>query len=205
MGETAHNVVHIVDDDQRFRDALGMLVAAKGFAPREYLSAEHFLCTYEPAQGECLLLDIRMPGMSGLELLEELASQRVLPPIIVLSAFAEAPSVVAAMRHGAIDFLEKPVEEAVLITKLATALAGDRERKVHQTDLRLRMRRLTSRERDVMELLLAAKNTVQIAHQLEISPKTVERHRVKVFTKLQVDSVPALMRLIADDSPPTEL
>lgn len=188
--------IHIIDDDPDFLETLACQLQSAGYATERYFSAEHFLATYRPRGNECILLDVRMPGMSGLELLKQLVERRVYSPLLVLSAYAQTPQIVSAIHRGPIDYLIRPVDEVTLSTKVADALSRDRELK-HQTgDLSQRLWSLTSREREVMELLVEAKNTLQIAHKLGISPKTVEKHRAHIFDKLNIDNVPALIRLV---------
>jgi two-component system response regulator FixJ len=189
--------IHIVDDDKDFRSALAMLLQVSGHVTETYHSAEHFLSVYYPRNGECLLLDLRMPGLSGLELLPELNQRHISLPVIVISAFAETPSVVQSIRNGAIDFVEKPIEESVLLDKVNHALAADRRRKSDSGDLLQRLHTLSDRERQVMHGFLEAKTTVEVAHELAISPRTVEKHRLRIFEKLNVNSVPELMYTMA--------
>lgn len=192
--------VHLVDDDPKYLEALGCQLQSVGWAVERYFSAEHFLATYKPREVECILLDLRMPGMTGIELLEVLAKRHFCPPLIMVSAFAEPPEIVGAIQHGAIDYLVKPVEETDLFAKVRAALDRDLENKRRTGDISRRLSKLTAREHEVMELLLNAKNTLQIAHALEISPKTVEKHRTHIFEKLNVDNVPALIRLVCSVS-----
>ncbi|WP_425616147.1 response regulator transcription factor [Anatilimnocola sp. NA78] len=189
--------VHLVDDDHHFRTAIELLLSTSGIVSKGYHSAEHFLTMYAPRKIECLLLDLRMPGIGGVELQRELHQRHISMPVIVISAFAETPSVVATIRNGAIDFLEKPIEEAALIEKVNKALATDRSRKAESGDLHLRLHRLSDRERQVMQGFLDAKTTQEVARELEISPKTVEKHRVRIFDKLEVASIPELMCVLA--------
>jgi two-component system response regulator FixJ len=192
--------VHVVDDDEHFRAALTLLLSASGIATLAYHSAEHFLSMYQPRGVECLLLDLRMPGLSGVEMQSELVKRRVNLPVIVISAFAETPSVVQSIRNGAVDFLEKPIEEVALLSKVRKALSLDRVRKAEIGDLHYRLHRLTDRERQVMQGFLDAKTTQEVARELAISPKTVEKHRIHIFDKLDVSSIPELMCLLAKDS-----
>lgn len=193
--------VHLVDDDPKYLEALACQLQSTGLVVERYFSAEHFLATYRPQAVECVLLDLRMPGMTGLELLEVLEQRHCCPPLVMVSAFAETPHIVSAIQHGAIDYLVKPVEEVELFAKVRTAHERDRDNKRLTGDLTERLAKITAREREVMDMLLDAKNTLQIAHALEISPKTVEKHRTHIFEKLNVDNVPALIRLVCRVSP----
>ncbi|WP_254512671.1 response regulator transcription factor [Anatilimnocola floriformis] len=197
-----NSCVHIVDDDDHFRDALALLLEASGYEAATYRSAEHFLSLYHPRDIECLLLDLRMPGLSGIEMQPELTQRHIHLPVIVISAFAETPSVVQAIRNGAVDFVEKPIEEAVLIEKVNRALIADRRKKADKGDLHIRLHRLSEREIQVMNGFLEARNTFEIARDLGISPKTVEKHRLRIFEKLDVSSVPELMCLMSKHDQP---
>ncbi|WP_238397837.1 response regulator transcription factor [Anatilimnocola aggregata] len=194
---TTEPCVHLVDDDEHFRIAIGLLLSTSGIHTKGYHSAEHFLSVYVPQDNECLLLDLRMPGIGGLELQRKMNERHINLPVIVISAFAETPSVVETIRNGAIDFLEKPIEEVALIDKVTKALATDRSRKAETGDLHRRLHRLSDRERQVMQGFIDAKTTQEVARHLGISPKTVEKHRVHIFEKLAVSSVPELMCLLA--------
>lgn len=191
-------VIHVVDDDDNYRKGLELLLRAIGFQVEVYRSAEHFLAIYKPRDVECLILDLRMPGMTGLALQRELTARRIRLPILIVSAFAETPSVVQAVQNGAFDFLEKPIEELALIAKVETALRHDRKAKMTSGDLNARLARLTDRERDVLNLLVDARTTFQAARELGISPKTIEKHRIGIFGKLSVSSVPELINLLKD-------
>ncbi len=192
--------VHLVDDDEQFRTGLTLLLRSNGFAVENYHSAEHFLSVYRPRAVECLLLDLRMPGMNGLDLQREMLARRLTTPMIIISAFAETTSVVKAVRGGALDFIEKPIEESLLMAKVNSALEMDRTDKQRRGNVTLRLAQLTEREREVLDLLVDAKTTVSVARMLGISPKTVEKHRIKIFDKLAVASVPELIRLVLPQS-----
>jgi two-component system response regulator DctR len=188
--------VHLIDDDPNFLDALAAQCQSAGYSVERYFSAEHFLETYKPRDAECILLDVRMPGMNGLELLSVLDERRCTAPLLVISAYARTPEIVSAIQRGAIDYLVKPIDEVTLLSKVAEAISRDCALKQRCGDLAKRLWTLTAREREVMELLMEAKNTLQIAHHLGISPKTVEKHRAHIFDKLNIDNVPALIRLV---------
>jgi FixJ family two-component response regulator len=136
--------------------------------------------------------------MSAVDLVTHLRSRYVISPVIVVSDFAGTADIVQAIQRGANDFLEKPIPEHVLVHKVEAAVAKDRDAKTRRGNIESRLNRLTEREREVMELLIAAKTTIEAAHRLGISPKTVEKHRVRVFDKLNVASVPALIRLVCN-------
>ncbi len=194
--ETEAGCVHVVDDDHDFRQGLRLLLRSSGLAVECYLSAEHFVAGYQPYSTECALVDLRMPGMTGLELQNSLSARRIAMPIIFISGFAETQHVVQAVKRGAIDFLEKPIEADLLLARVRHALTKDRAEKQRRDGLARRLASLSNREHEVMNHLLDAKTTVEVAHRLDISPKTVEKHRSRIFEKMGVDSVPGLIRLV---------
>ncbi len=188
--------MHVIDDDSDFRQGVRLLLASAGLAVEVYLSAEHFLSTYRAREIECALVDLRMPGLTGIELQAALATRHVSMPLIVISGFAETPSVVRAMQSGALDFLEKPIEADALLERIEAALEADVRRKQQYANRVRSLARLSNREHEVLDLLVDARTTIEVAHRLAISPKTVEKHRLKIFEKLNVDSVPALIRFV---------
>jgi two-component system response regulator FixJ len=190
--------VHLLDADAAFRRVVTQQLAEHGKAVVPYASADQFLDSYEPRDVECLIVDMGLPGMSAVDLVQHLRSRYVISPIIVVSDFAGTADIVQAIQRGASDFLEKPIPEHVLVHKVEAAVAKDRDAKIRRGNIESRLNRLTEREREVMELLIAAKTTIEAAHRLGISPKTVEKHRVRVFDKLNVASVPALIRLVCN-------
>ncbi len=167
-----------------------------GLATRCYLSAEEFRTTYQPAAVECVLLDLQLHGASGLDLQAALKSRHFQTPLVVISGYSDTATVVRAMRGGAIDFLEKPLDEEVLVRTVRAALEKDREAKVRSADLLRRLAQLTAPESEVLTLLVAAKTTAEIAAALSIDPRTVEEHSARVFEKLGVESVPGLIWLM---------
>lgn len=190
--------VHVLDADSMFRRVVTQHLATQSKAVVSYASADHFLATYEPKDVECLIIDMALPGMPAFELLTYLRNRHVLSPVILVSDRARTADIVQAIHRGALDFLEKPIPEHVLLDKIEAAVAKDRDAKARRGNVERRLSRLTEREREVMELLIAAKTTIETAHRLGISPKTVEKHRVRVFDKLNVASVPALIRLVCN-------
>jgi FixJ family two-component response regulator len=188
--------VHVVDDDETVQQIVALWLGRLGLTTKAYASAEQFLTAYEPSDVECLLLDLQMPGISGLDLQEMLGAHGIDLPLIVISAAADASTVVRAMRQGAIEFLEKPLDEQRLLRAVTSALASDRTAKGQSADLARRIAGLTRRQREVLSLLATAKTTPEIAAALAIRPQTVERHRRRIFEQLGVDSVPALVRLM---------
>lgn len=191
-----NSVVHIIDDDTEFLAALQLQLQSFGLTVESYFSAEHFLVTYRPESVECIVLDLRMPGMTGIELQTVLRKRHCCPPIVILSAYSEISDIVRAVQNGAIDYLVKPVDEQILIRQVCAALERDRDSKRGHRQLSQRLMRLSDREQEVMDLFVKAKTTIAVAHILEISPKTVEKHRARIFEKMKVDSIPELIRLV---------
>jgi RNA polymerase sigma factor (sigma-70 family) len=191
--------VFIVEDDAAVRDSLGLLLGLQGFRTQAFSCAEDFLRVYQPSWAGCLLLDVKMPGMSGLELQESLRQQSVALPIIIMTAHGDIATVRTALRSGAVDFLEKPVGPDALLGAVRTALDVDAARRraaQDAEDTRQRLSVLTARERQVMELVAKGCHNREIATTLGISPRTVEVHKARVMEKLQVQSVPELVRIV---------
>jgi two-component system, LuxR family, response regulator FixJ len=189
-------IVHIIDDDETVREVVTVWLSRLGLTVKAYTSADQFLATYQPSEVECLLLDLRMPGVSGLDLQEMLGAHQIQLPLIVISAVDDTATVVRAMSHGAIEFLEKPLDEQRVRRAVTEALASSRETNGQKADLTLRIDQLSPREREVLSLLAAAKTTPEIAAALAIRPKTVEKYRHHIFQQLEVDNVPALIQLM---------
>jgi two-component system response regulator TtrR len=200
----APGVVYVVDDDEAVRDSLQFLLEAGGYRVEAFASADAFLAGFDPAAIACIVLDVRMPGMSGLELQEELARRRVQTPIIFVTGHGDVPMAVAAMKGGAADFVEKPFDQADLKRKVEAML--ERARETAQTNERKRitealLARLTAREQQVLERIVAGRLNKQIADDLGISIKTVEAHRANIMDKLQANTVADLMKVaLAADS-----
>lgn len=190
----------IIDDDAAVRDALVWLLEGHGYVVDAYESAERFLEQVEPQHYRCLVLDLRLTGMSGIMLLERLADFPYVPPVIMLTAHGDVPHAVAALKLGALDFLEKPFDDEHLISLVETGLARDteaRERYQRREGISTALASLTERERQVMALVLAGKLNKQIADTLTISMKTVEVHRARVFDKMGVKSAVELANLMS--------
>ena len=194
----AESTVFVVDDDADLRESLGWLFESAGLRVKSYSTAQEFLTDYKPEEPGCLLLDVRMPGLSGLDLQEELRRHGVPPPIIIMTGHARVPMAVRALKGGAIDFIRKPFSDQSLLERIRQAIDLDRRtRQVRMecTKFAALLTSLTPREREVMDLVIAGKPNKIIAADLGISPKTVEIHRGRVMEKMQVESVAELVRL----------
>jgi len=195
---TPLRTVYVVDDDEAVRDSLQWLLEGNSYRVRSFASAEDFLSEFEPDGVGCLVLDVRMPGMSGLELQAELVTRKVDLPIVFVTGHGDVPMAVAAMKSGASDFIEKPFDQAALksVVERTLARAGDAavEQDVRRQNM-ARMARLTLRERQVLERIVAGRLNKQIADDLGISIKTVEAHRANIMEKLEAGTVADLMRV----------
>ena len=190
MSEDA--VVFVVDDDPAVRDSIAMLVRSEGLAVRTFDSAGRFLIAWDRCAPGCLIVDLRLPGLSGLDLQERLAGDDRAPPIIFLTGYGTVPAAVRALKAGAMDFLEKPFDPATLLARVREALATDLERR---SDTR-RLDALTPREREILEQVAAGGTNKAVAADLGISVRTVELHRARGLRKLSVRSVAELVRLM---------
>ena len=189
--------VFVVDDDPAVRDSLRWLFESVGLAVETFATAEEFLNGCHPARPGCLLLDVRMPGMSGLNLQDELVARHFTLPTIIITGYAEVATAVRALKTGAIDFIEKPFSDELLLERIRHAISADRqerEAQAQRADVAARFALLTARERSVMELVIAGKANKVVAAELGLSPKTVEVHRANVMKKMQAQSVADLVR-----------
>lgn len=191
-------VVHVIDDDATARWMFSELLRDIDAERRVFASAQEFLATYQSRPCECLVCDLRMPEIDGLDLQQRLLDQGCSLPIILVSGYADIPQAVVAIKKGAFDFLEKPVDGALLIAKVESALEHSRHlfaehlaRQVREARLSL----LTAKERQIAELVATGKSSPKIAQALEISVRTVENHRARLMEKLHVDSLAELVRL----------
>jgi two-component system response regulator DctR len=194
------DIVHIVDDDAAVRDALAFLLKGHGLATRTYESAEDFLSGAGLQAKGVILLDVRMGGMSGLELFDQLRGAQSRTPVIFLTGHADVPIAVGAIKSGAFDFLEKPCDDAALVALVERALEeGTRRCKRAEVALarQERLASLSAREREVMELIAQGAPNKTIAHQLDIAVRTVEVHRARVFEKMGVRTAAELATLLA--------
>jgi RNA polymerase sigma factor (sigma-70 family) len=190
--------VFVVDDDPQSRESLRYLLESVGLRVQTFASSQEFLDSYEDDSAGCLVLDMRMPGMSGLELMERLAEIGVELPVIVVTAYGDIPTAVRAMKGKAVDFMEKPVVQQRLLEQVQKAIASDlknREVRSDRKQITERYERLTPREREVMWLVVDGQSSKQIASELGVSFKTIEAHRAKIMKKMQVRSVPYLIRM----------
>ena len=190
--------VFVIDDDPMVRESLRSLLESAGLRVEVFDAPIHFLEVGADARAGCLLLDVQMPTMSGLDFQEMLSAQKCQMPVIVITGHGEVPMAVRAMRHGAIDFVEKPYDEAVLLDRVHYAIELDGERRASAQRLegiQIKLSRLTPREREVMQLVVQGNANKQIAHALGISPKTVEIHRANVMRKSEAGSVAELVRM----------
>ena len=193
--------VHVVDDDPAIRNALTASLEARGHSVENYESAEAFLEAYDDDQLGCLVLDIKMPGINGLELQKILAKKNCPIPIIFVTGHGDVPMSVQALKNGAIDFLEKPYRQEILHDRIELALAQSietRQKIIKENKIRECYNHLTPREKQVMEMLTSGSTTTsnkKIAESLNISPRTVEDHRAKIMLKMQAKSLIELIEI----------
>jgi FixJ family two-component response regulator len=193
-----HPVVFVVDDDPAMRDSLRWLIESTGLLVETFADAQTFLARIRPDVPGCLVLDIRMPGLSGLDLQSELARRGIGLPTIVVTGHAEVPMAVRAVKAGAIDFIEKPFSDQLLLDRVRQGIDMDRRERdgrERRGEVLRRLGLLTQREREVLDLVVAGRANKEIAATLHLSPKTVEVHRAHVMEKMQASSVAELVRL----------
>mgnify|MGYP001132326198 CR=1 FL=1 len=197
--------IYIVDDDNSVRDSLALLLNFRGFRTREFASAEDFLDAWRPDWRGCLLLDLRMTGMDGLALQQTLGERGSHLPIVFLTGHGDIAHARAALKAGAVDFLEKPIDHEALFQSLAEAMRKNselQEAERRQADLESRIGRLSERERQVMERVVAGQHNREIAAELEISPRTVEVFKARMMEKMQARTVPELVKLVLESKRP---
>ena len=190
---------HIVDDDEAIRDALEWLFKTRGVSCRTWPSGERFLDAWQPDWRGCVVLDIRMQGMSGLECFDTLLARGCQLPVIFITGHGDVPMAVSALKKGAFHFIEKPFNDHDLVDLVEKALAADRDRQrvaASRETIEARLATLTQREREVMELILEGKYNKVIADDLSISMRTVEAHRSRIFDKMDVRSAVELAQLL---------
>ncbi|MCC6889718.1 MAG: response regulator transcription factor FixJ [Hyphomicrobiales bacterium] len=203
------SLVHVIDDDEAVRDSLAFLLRSAKMDVRTYDSATAFLKALSAGLAGCVITDVRMPGMSGVDLLRHLKANGSSMPVIVITGHGDIQLAVQAMKLGAVDFLEKPFDDEALLESVHAALgrlAKDAQRESERADLGSRIAALSSREREVLEGLVAGKSNKIIAFDLGISPRTVEIYRAHVMTKMNAGSLSELVRmaLIAGVHPPDQ-
>ena len=190
--------VHIVDDDEAMRDSLKWLLESHGLEVELYPSGETFLAAFDRGFGGCLVLDVRMPGMNGLELYAQLQARDSTLPVIFVTGHGDVPMAVAALKQGAVDFIEKPFNDQDMLRLIESCLKQDRAAaatRAENASVTLRLNSLTQREREVLALIVYGKLNKQIADELGISIKTVEVHRSRVMEKMDANSVAELVQL----------
>jgi FixJ family two-component response regulator len=191
-------MVYVIDDDPSVRTGLARLLKSVGLTVKTFASAPEFLEQASPEAPGCVLVDLRMPAMSGLELQEQLKSRRLDLPIIFLTAYATVPASVRAMKRGALDFLEKPVDDQVLLDAVSQALEWDRENRLKQAEVKAiqdRLASLTPREYEVLTLIITGRLNKQVAYELGTAEKTIKVHRARILEKMNCDSLAQLVRL----------
>ena len=192
------DIVHVVDDDEAMRDSMAFLLRAENFQVQTYADAADFLAALPQIKVGCVVTDVRMPGMSGIELLQRLRELKVSLPVIVVSGHGDVPLAVEAMKTGALDFIEKPFDDDVFLRAVRLALSAqavDSRRQAQKATINSRLESLSNREREVLEGLVAGHPNKTIAYDLGISPRTVEIYRANVMEKMQARSLSDLVRM----------
>ncbi len=191
-------IVYIVDDDEAVRDSLCELLASEGMQAQTYASAAAFLDDCNPAMHGCALFDVRMPEMSGMELLQHPKLKQMTIPVILMTAYSDIPMAVEAIKFGAVDFIEKPVNSDILLKSIRRYFKDHQAQRVkyrQRIEYTERLAKLTPREREVMDLLVHGKANREVAAHLGLSPRTVEVHRASINQKLGVKSLSDMVRL----------
>jgi two-component system, LuxR family, response regulator FixJ len=192
------SIVHVIDDDEAVRQALTFQLVSAGIDVRTYESAPAFLKVLPTVQTGCIITDVRMPELSGMDLLRRLRELKVAAPVIVITAHGDIPLAVEAMRMGAVDFLEKPFDDEALLASVRSALDRgnrDQQRQAERSSIQRRLAVLSKRERDVLEGLVAGRANKQIAYDLGISARTIENYRANLMIKMQAASLSDLVRM----------
>lgn len=196
---TTDGVVHLIDDDEAVRRSLAFLLTSSGFAVRLYESASAFLEMLDRVQPGCIVTDVRMPGISGLDLQRQLRALHIVLPVIVMTGHGDIALAVEAMKSGAIDFIEKPFSDETLISSIRVAIdrhARDAERHRESAAIAAKLQALSVREAEILEGLVAGLPNKTIAYDLNISARTVEVHRANVMTKMSAGSLAELVRMV---------
>jgi two-component system response regulator FixJ len=196
---TTSPLIHVIDDDDAVRDSLQFLLEAEDFAVRAWASATQFLGEAGPSEGDCIVSDVRMPGMTGLDLVRELAARDSKLPVVMITGHGDVPLAVEAMRAGVTDFIEKPFDDEAILRAIRRALDQRSEiigRDAEKAAIRQRLASLSAREREVMAGIVAGSLNKTIAFDLGISPRTVEVYRANVMTKMAAASLSELVRMV---------
>jgi FixJ family two-component response regulator len=192
-------IVFVIDDDEEVRNGLKLLLESIGLSVICYASASLYLDAFDPSQPGCLVIDIRMPGMSGLDLQEKLAEYPLHPPVIIITGHGDVPMAVRAVKAGAVDFIEKPFRDQILLDSVHRAIEMDAKQRgeaLRISDIQNRLSQLTPREREVLDLVVGGMRNKTISAQLGITLSTVEAHRSRVMEKMGADSLSHLMRMM---------
>ncbi|MBW8001352.1 MAG: response regulator transcription factor [Planctomycetes bacterium] len=188
--------VFVVDDDEAVRNGISQLIESVNLKVETFESAQQFLDSYDPVRPGCLLLDVRMPGMSGLKLQEKLAENNISIPIIFITGHGNVPMAAEAFKAGAVDFLEKPVGDQALLDRIQNAIAkdeNDRKARIGREKIEQKLALLTAREQQVLSLVVTGMPNKTIAAELELSQRTIEAHRAAIMEKMQADSIAQLV------------
>lgn len=191
--------VFVVDDDQAMRNSLKWLIESVGVQVESFSSADEFLAQYQVGRAGCLVLDVRMPGMSGLDLQEYLVANNIHIPVVIITGHGDVPMAVRAMKGGVIDFIEKPFNDEVLLDAIRRAMVYEEQQRSHHSEhlqIQERLAHLTPREHEVMEMVTEGKSNKEIANSLGVSAKTIEAHRARVMEKMQAGSLAELVRMV---------
>jgi two-component system response regulator FixJ len=191
-------LIYVVDDDDGVRDSLSILIESAGFHVQAFESAAAALTRCQAHKPACVLTDVRMPGMDGLEFQSKLVECGIEVPVIIMTGHGDVPLAVRAMKIGASDFIEKPFYDDVILASIADAIAksrGHTAKNPVDAELRARLESLTAREREVLDLLVAGHPNKVVAYRLDISPRTVEIHRARVMEKMRAKSLPELVKM----------
>jgi len=195
---TIEGIVHVIDDDEAMRESLAFLLKSAKVKAEVHESATAFLERLPELDGGCIVTDVRMPGISGMDLLRRLREMKVAMPVIIITGHGDIPLAVEAMKYGAADFLEKPFDDELLLSAVRGALsdqASDQELMAQRKSIEQRLAKLSARERQVLDGLIAGHPNKSIAHDLGISPRTIEIYRANVMTKMEAASLSDLVRM----------
>lgn len=199
MSEGQETIVYVVDDDRAVRESLRWLIESVGLEAATFEDPEMLLEACQPERCGCIILDVRMPAMSGLDLQEVLKQRGIEVPVLIVTGHGDVPMAVRALKAGAFDFIEKPYNDQLLLERVQQAIEqhrGKRQAQVRREELQRRLALLTPREREVMEGVVSGESNKHIARRLDLSIKTVEVHRANLMVKMQADSISTLVRMV---------